>query len=64
LYVADTDNNRIVRYSPSSPDPIVSGTKGSGPDEFQSPGGVAVDRSGNVYVADTGNRRILKATAK
>jgi DNA-binding beta-propeller fold protein YncE len=40
------------------------GQKGSGPDQFQSPGGVAIDRQGNVYVADTGNRRILKLAAR
>jgi len=60
LYVADTDNNRVVHYSPSSPDPQPMGSKGSGADQFQAPAGVAVDRAGNVYVADTGNRRVMK----
>ena len=30
--------------------------------QFQSPNGVAVDSSGNVYVADSGNQRIRKIT--
>ena len=60
LYVADTDNNRVVHYSPTSPDPVPMGSRGSGADQFQSPAGVAVDRAGNVYVSDTGNKRILK----
>ena len=34
---------------------------GAAPDaRFQSPGGIAVDTSGNVYVADTGNNTIRK----
>ncbi|MBC7223749.1 MAG: glycosyltransferase family 39 protein, partial [Anaerolineae bacterium] len=39
------------------------GTQGAEPGQFQDPRGVAVDAAGNVYVADTGNRRIQKFTA-
>src|SRR5262249_54155162 len=63
LYVADTDNNRIVAYAPWSPDPIPMGQKGSGGDQFVAPGGVAIDKAGNVFVADTGNRRIMRMDA-
>ena len=31
---------------------------GTGPGEFANPGGAAVDGSGNIYVADTGNNRV------
>lgn len=34
------------------------GTLGSGNGEFKSPEGIAIDSSGRVYVADTGNNRI------
>jgi sugar lactone lactonase YvrE len=34
------------------------GTHGSGKGQFDSPRGVAADVNGNVYVADTGNRRV------
>lgn len=33
---------------------------GSGPGQFNNPGRVAVDPSGNVFVADFGNDRIEK----
>ena len=36
------------------------GTDGFGPGQFDSPAGVAVDRAGNVYVADSSNNRVQK----
>jgi DNA-binding beta-propeller fold protein YncE len=36
------------------------GTTGSGDGQFNSPRGIAVDSSGNIYVADTGNHRVQK----
>ena len=36
------------------------GTDGFGPGQFDSPAGVAVDRAGNVYVADSRNNRVQK----
>ena len=41
-----------------------AGTNGSGEGQFASPDGVATDRRGNVYVADTFNARIEKFSAK
>ena len=38
------------------------GSEGSGDGQFYSPNGIAVDSSGNVYVADTENQRIQKFT--
>ncbi|MFB9751156.1 fibronectin type III domain-containing protein [Paenibacillus hodogayensis] len=39
------------------------GNEGGEPGQFKFPDGVAVDRDGNVYVADTSNHRIQKQTA-
>ncbi len=67
LYIADTGNNRIRMLSANG---VVSTLAGSGQPgladghgttaQFNSPLGVAVDRAGNVFVADSGNRRIRK----
>ncbi len=38
------------------------GVAGAGNGQFNEPSGIAVDRDGNVYVADRGNHRIQKFT--
>jgi len=40
------------------------GTRGTGPGQFELPTGIAADRDGNIYVADTGNHRIQKFRVK
>ena len=45
---------------PESATNTFQGGKGIGRGQFDSPTGIAVDRSGNVLVADTGNGRIEK----
>ncbi|MNX87247.1 Serine/threonine-protein kinase PknD [compost metagenome] len=72
LYVADTGNHRIRMLTKSGADWTVSTIAGNGfPDwadgtgtgtGFNSPKGIAVDNSGNLYVADTGNHAIRKLT--
>ena len=60
VYVADTSNNRVQKFSSTGTYLAKWGTLGSGDGQFQSPVGVAVDSSDNVYVADTSNNRIQK----
>jgi len=72
VYVADSYNHRIRKITPA--DRVVSTIAGSGTADsadgtgtaakFHSPIGVAVDSSGNVYVADSNNHRIRKIEYK
>jgi len=55
LYVADTFNNRIQEFTSNGTFLTSFGTAGSGNGQLAYPHGIAVDGSGNVYVADTGN---------
>lgn len=65
-YVADTAHNRVLVYGP---DGVLrgrwgasggDGSAGSASGEFNHPDAVAVDGGGEVYVADTGNDRVVK----
>lgn len=60
VYVADTANDRILKFNPLGTPTASWGTSGKGPLQFRSPSDVAVDSSGTVYVADTGNDRIQR----
>jgi sugar lactone lactonase YvrE len=48
---------------PESTASMFEGGKGTKPGQFDEPVGIAVDRSGNAWVADTRNARIQKFTA-
>lgn len=45
---------------PANGDTCKAGSEGSGPGQFRSLQGMAVDSAGNVYVADSPNRRVQK----
>jgi sugar lactone lactonase YvrE len=69
LYVADTGNHRVRKVSKEGQVTTVAGagTPGysDGPAasaQFNAPVGVAVDKEGNVYVADTYNDRVRLVT--
>ena len=61
--VADTNNGRIEKFSPTGTFLDVIGIKGSGQGQLGAPNGIAVDHSGNIYVADAGNHRVEKLSA-
>jgi sugar lactone lactonase YvrE len=58
VYVADTGNNRIVRFSPEGVREAEWGKKGNAPGELYEPGGVGVDAFGRVFVCDNSNGRL------
>ena len=60
VYVVDTANHRIQKFSSSGTFMAKWGRRGYGDGEFRGPTGVAVDSSNNVYVAEQGNNRIQK----
>ncbi|CAF1525703.1 unnamed protein product [Adineta ricciae] len=63
IYVADSDNHRIMRWCEGDAEgSIVVGGKGQGSqlNQLHSPYGLAFDSEGNLYVADHGNDRVVQ----
>ena len=69
LYIADSPNHRILKVDSTGTITTIAGTgvpgfSGDGGPAVEAhlayPGGVAVDGAGNLYIADTANRRIRK----
>lgn len=69
VYIADTSNHRIRKIDTSGNISIIAGTGTFGYSgdngaatsaKINSPQGVAVDGSGNIYIGDTSNNRVRK----
>lgn len=60
IYVADSGNDRIVKFDPNGNYLMQFGISGKNDGQFMEPRGVAVDHQGNIYVADTMNERVQK----
>ena len=69
IYVADSNNNQIREISPAGMVTTLAGSDSTGSVDgigvaatFFGPESVALDKGGNVYVADAGNNLIRKVT--
>ncbi|UUX92573.1 PKD domain-containing protein [Methanoplanus endosymbiosus] len=63
VYVSDTGNHRIQKFTSDGTFVTAWGTNGMGDGDFYAPHGIAVDSLGNAYVADRGQYRIQKFTS-
>ena len=66
IIVADTGNNQVAEYTPGGTQVWRVGSEGSAASkslvQFEQPRDVGVDSSGDVYVADNGNGRVVELT--
>jgi len=64
VYVADSGNHRIQKFTSEGEFIRKWGKKGTGDGRFMLPGGITVGSDGSVYVADSKNSRIQKFTSE
>jgi DNA-binding beta-propeller fold protein YncE len=62
IFIADTENSRIQKFSATGAFVSSIGTKGAGYGQFGEPDGIAIDPAGNIYVAEAFNHRVQKLT--
>jgi DNA-binding beta-propeller fold protein YncE len=63
VFVTDTNNGRIEKFSLTGAFLDIMGTKGSGQGQLGAPNGIALDHVGNIYVADASNHLVQKLSA-
>lgn len=60
VFAAEPGNKRIQKYTNDGLPLTSFGVAGSATGQFQFPGGLGMDASGRIYVADSGRSRILE----
>jgi len=60
VYVADSNNHRIQKFSADGKLSELWGSRGAQDSQFSSPMRIAVDPAGFLYITDRDNNRIVK----
>ncbi len=60
FFVADSQNNRILKLDSTGAVLLSYGSKGSGTGKFDQPRGLAIDSQGEIWVSDSNNDRIVR----
>lgn len=63
ILVADTNNARIQKFSPTGSYLSSMGIKGIGYGQLGAPNGIAIDKAGNIYAADASKHVVEKMTS-
>ena len=63
VYIADTGNNRIQKFTSDGTFIMKWGSLGAGDGQFNHPHGIGIDSSGNLFVSATVNNRVQKFTS-
>ncbi|MEI6127846.1 MAG: C13 family peptidase, partial [Pseudomonadota bacterium] len=58
IFVADTNNNRIQKFSPEGTFAAAAGEPGRYPNQMSFPGAIALSAANKLFVCDTDNNRI------
>lgn len=64
IYILDSGNQRIQKFSPEGKYLATLGRKGQGPGEFTSPSSLDIDAKGYLYVLDSDQGRLQNLTSE
>ncbi len=63
IFISDTGNGRIEKFSPTGAFIASFGSKGTGYGQLGDPNGIAINHAGEIYVTEASNHRIQKLTS-